>query len=71
MSSNEQQDTSAELTEREMLIAKKAAELAVQQLSDDFYKQIGKNVVQRWLIWLGLLAVGFTSGKLNLSALLK
>ena len=46
-----------------MMIAKKAAELAVQQLSDEFYKSIGKNVVQRWLIWIGLLAAGFAGGK--------
>lgn len=65
------QENTGELTEREMLIAKKAAELAVQQLSDDFYKQIGKNVVQRWLIWLGLLAAGFVSGKVSLSTFLK
>ena len=58
-----------ELNDREMLIARRAAELAistiredqheiaeqaasiaVQQLSDEFYRSIGKNVVQRWLI---------------------
>lgn len=53
-----------------MMIAKKAAELAVQQLSDEFYKSIGKNVVQRWLIWIGLLAAGFAGGKGWLTALL-
>lgn len=62
---NDQQETQneAQLSEREMMIAKKAAELAVQQLSDEFYKSIGKNVVQRWLIWIGLLAAGFAGGK--------
>ena len=53
-----------------MMIAKKAAELAVKQLSDEFYKSIGKNVVQRWLIWIGLLAAGFAGGKGWLTALL-
>lgn len=44
------QDSQEDLSEREMMIAKKAAELAVQQLSDEFYKSIGKNVVQKWRI---------------------
>ena len=57
------QDNQEDLSEREMMIAKKAAELAVQQLSDEFYRSIGKNVVQRWLIWIGLLAAGFAGGK--------
>lgn len=78
-----------ELTEREMLIARRAAELAistlredqhkiaeqaasiaVQRLSDEFYRSIGKNVIQRWLIWIGLLAAGFAGGKGWLTALL-
>lgn len=44
-------------------IAEKAAEIAVSRLSDEFYKSVGKNVVQRWLIWAGMLAVGFAGGK--------
>lgn len=51
------------LSDRELMIAKKAAELAVQQLSDDFYKGVGRTLVQKWLIWIGLMAVGFVSGK--------
>lgn len=47
-----------ELTKREMLIAKAAAKIAVQELSEEFYKQVGKTVVQKSLIWLGAAAVG-------------
>lgn len=46
-----------ELTEREMLIAKHAAKLAVREMQDDFYKMVGKGVVNRALTVIGLLAV--------------
>lgn len=51
--------TPAELepTEREMLIAKHAAKLAVREMQDDFYKMVGKGVVNRALTVIGLLAV--------------
>lgn len=52
-----------ELTDRERLIAKEAAKLALQELSGEFYKQVGKTVVEKVLIWLGMLVVGFVLGK--------
>jgi hypothetical protein len=52
-----------ELTERERLIAKEAAKIAIEEMSSEFYKKIGKTVVEKILIWVGLLAVGFIAGK--------
>lgn len=52
-----------ELTEREKLIAKEAAKLALEELSSEFYKKIGKTVVEKILIWIGILVVGFVAGK--------
>lgn len=48
-----------ELTERELLVAQKAAQLAVQGVTDEFYRQVGKTVVNRFLIIIGAAAVGF------------
>jgi hypothetical protein len=52
-----------ELTDRERLIAKEAAKLALEELSSEFYKKVGKTVVDKVLIGLGVLAVGFVMGK--------
>ncbi len=52
-----------ELTEREKLIAKEAARLALEELSTEFYKKVGKTVVEKFLIGVGILAVGFFAGK--------
>jgi hypothetical protein len=52
-----------QLTERERLIAKEAAKLALEELSSEFYKKVGKTVVDKILIVLGILAVGFVMGK--------
>lgn len=52
-----------ELTERERLIAKEAAKLALEELSSEFYKKVGKTVVDKILIIIGILAVGFVMGK--------
>jgi hypothetical protein len=52
-----------QLTERERQIAKEAAKLALEELSSEFYKKIGKTVVEKVLIWVGLLVVGFVFGK--------
>ena len=52
-----------ELTDRERLIAKEAAKLALEELSGEFYKKIGKTIVEKILIWIGLLVVGFVFGK--------
>ncbi len=55
--------TDMELTEREKLIAKEAAKLALEELSGEFYKKVGKTLVDKVLIWIGLLVVGFVFGK--------
>jgi hypothetical protein len=52
-----------ELTDRERLIAKEAAKLALEELSSEFYKKVGRTVVDKALIGLGVLAVGFVMGK--------
>jgi hypothetical protein len=52
-----------ELTDRERLIAKEAAKLALEELSSEFYRKVGKTVVDKILIVIGLLAVGFVVGK--------
>ncbi len=52
-----------ELSERERAIAKEAAKLAIVELSNEFYRQVGKGVVTRVLVWLGIAAVGFAAGK--------
>ena len=52
-----------DLTERERLIAKEAARLALDEMTDEFYKKVGKTIVEKALIWLGALVVGFVLGK--------
>lgn len=55
--------TKIELTARDLAIAKAAARIAVQEMTDDFYKQIGKTMVTKVLIWVGMLALGFGVAK--------
>lgn len=52
-----------QLTERELAIAKEAARIAVKEISDEFYKQVGKTLIQKVLIWVGIAAVAFATGK--------
>ena len=52
-----------ELTDRERLIAKEAAKLALEELSGEFYKKVGKTIVEKVLIWIGMLGVGYVFGK--------
>ena len=52
-----------ELTERERLSAKEAAKLAIEEMSSEFYKKVGKTVVEKALIWIGLFVVGLVVGK--------
>jgi len=56
-------DDEIELTEREMAVAKAAARLAVKEITDDFYKGVGRTVVNRLLIVLGAAVVGVAYGK--------
>ena len=51
------------LTERERAIAQEAARLAIEEMSSTFYKKVGKTVVEKLLIWAGMLFVGFAVGK--------
>jgi tetrahydromethanopterin S-methyltransferase subunit G len=55
--------THIELTDRERLIAKEAAKIALEEMSSEFYKKVGKTVVEKILILVGLLVVGFVFGK--------
>lgn len=52
-----------ELTERELQVAKAAAKLAVHEMQDEFYRQVGKSVVTRVLVWIGIASVAFAAGK--------
>ena len=49
--------------ERERLIAKEAAKLALEELSGEFYKRVGKTIIEKVLIWIGMLVVGYVFGK--------
>jgi hypothetical protein len=51
------------LTMREIQIARFAAKLAVQELESRFYAQVGKTIITRIFIWIGVLAIGFLVGK--------
>ena len=55
--------TDITLTDREEAIARKAAKLALEEMSSEFYKKVGKTVVEKVLIWVGMLVVGFVIGK--------
>lgn len=52
-----------ELTDRERLIAKEAARLAIEEMSSEFYKKVGKTVIEKIFIFIGVLVVGFAMGK--------
>ena len=52
-----------QLTDRERLIAKEAAKLAIEEMSSEFYKKVGKTIVEKALIWIGLFVVGLVIGK--------
>lgn len=49
-----QHSTSHQLSDEQIeLIAEKAAQKAVAKLTEEFYKQVGKSVVDKFLIVLG------------------
>ena len=60
---SDQQDNDVTLNERELAIAKAAAHIAIQELTDQFYKQVGKTTIQKALIWIGAIAIGFGMAK--------
>lgn len=45
------------LTARELAIAERAAAIAVRKMQDEFYKTIGRSVINKMLIVVGGLAV--------------
>ena len=59
----DQQDNEIRLNERELAVAKEAARIAIQELTDQFYKQVGKTMFQKALIWIGAIAIGFGLAK--------
>ena len=52
-----------ELTEREIAVAKLAAEMAVKQMTDTFYSEVGRTVINRFFILVGAAFVAFAAGK--------
>ena len=52
-----------ELTARELAIAKKAAEIAVKEITDGFYRDVGRTLITRVLIWIGIAFAAFATGK--------
>ena len=60
---SDQQDNDITLNERELAIAKAAAHIAIQELTDQFYQQVGKTMVTKALIWIGAVAIGFGVAK--------
>lgn len=58
-----QEEAEAQLNEREMLIAREAARMAVKEITDGFYRDVGKTLVSKVLIWIGVAAVAFAAGR--------
>ena len=53
-----QPSTSHQLSDEQIeLIAEKAAQKAVAKLTEEFYKQVGKSVVDKFLIVLGAVTL--------------
>ncbi len=51
------------LSPREHFLVTKAAEMAEKKVTDSFFREVGKAVVNRFLIIVGLVAVAFALGK--------
>lgn len=56
-------DTPIELTPREQAVVKEAVKQAVQEVADQLFKQVGKTVVTKFFVLVGVLVVGFLAGK--------
>jgi hypothetical protein len=52
-------DEKIELTDRERAVIRAAK----AEMADDFYKQVGRTVVNRLLVVIGAIAVGIAYGK--------
>lgn len=48
-----------ELTDREKLIAQEAARLAMAEMTNEIYREVGKTFFQRILWVIGAVVVGF------------
>ncbi len=55
--------TKLELTDRELLIAQHAADMAVKKMWEEFYKEGGKTLFKKIIPVLGLITVGFMLGR--------
>lgn len=51
------------LTEREEAIARRAAEIAVKRMTEEFYSSVGRTVIQRWIVIIGAIVVAFAAGR--------
>jgi hypothetical protein len=47
-----------QLTERELAVARAAAKFAIEEIASEFYRTVGKNVVTKALVYIGMLAFG-------------
>jgi hypothetical protein len=56
------------LNDRELLVAKHAADLAVKQMTDNFYKEVGRTFINRFFIIVGAAFVAFAVGRGWISA---
>ena len=56
-------EENAPLTARELRVAQLASDLAIKKMQDNFYKNVGRTVIDRWLIIIGAAFVAFAGGK--------
>lgn len=59
------------LTDRERIVAEHAADLAVKKMTENFYREVGRSFVNRWLIIIGAAVVAYSAGKGWIPAWLK
>lgn len=52
-----------QLTDRERIVAEHAADLAVKKMTENFYREVGRNFVNRWLIIIGAAVVAYGAGR--------
>lgn len=57
------EDDDIKLNARELAIARRAADMAVKQVMEQFYAGVGRTVVKRVLIVIGAIVVGVAVGK--------
>jgi hypothetical protein len=57
------ESTEIQLTDRELLVAQKAAELAVKHMTDTFYKEVGRSFINKFFIVVGAAVVAYAAGR--------